>query len=155
MKIKWLNHPTKPELNGSVEHVSRTLAEIAIGYQQAVFVPFKNYVERLNETAREGRDSSNTVVTFFKDPEWSAVATSATGRPTIFRKWGYETARFVGDNAAEQAKANGCPPSILKQFSDLLNAKNNPVAVDGDPIREQIERDFAARAATRAIVCAS
>lgn len=48
MKIKWLKHPSCPELNNTIEHVSRSVADIAIGFRQAEYIPFKNAVERLN-----------------------------------------------------------------------------------------------------------
>ena len=42
-KIKWLHHPTKPELNGTTEHVARELATIACGYGQAELCPRPGY----------------------------------------------------------------------------------------------------------------
>jgi hypothetical protein len=54
-RILWIQHPTKPELNGTTEHVSRELAAVAVGYGQASHAPYKSYVERLNEESKKPR----------------------------------------------------------------------------------------------------
>ena len=56
MKIKWLSHPNKPELNGTEQHVARELAHVAIGYGQAGTLPTaETWDKRISEM--EGRAS--------------------------------------------------------------------------------------------------
>jgi hypothetical protein len=148
MRITWKNHPLKPELNGTKDHVSRELAAVAVGYGQAEYAPYRSYVERLSEESKFRTQAApgDTVVEFFKDPQWSVGF--VTAHPTIFRKWGYETVRFCGEKAAEQAKANHCPERILKQYENLLAQEDNSSAgAVAERQAEQVQNDLAANIA--------
>lgn len=148
MRIKWLSHPTEPTKNGTLEHVAREFAVIACGYKQAEVAPYKNYVERLSEESkfRTQAAAGDTVVEFFKEPQWSVGL--VTAHPTIFRKWGYEAVRFCGEKAAEQAKANHCPERILKEHENLVAQKDNGSAgAVAERRAEQVQNDLAANIA--------
>ena len=43
MHIEWLAHPYNPALNGTKEHVSRSVAENAVHFKQAEILPRPNY----------------------------------------------------------------------------------------------------------------
>jgi hypothetical protein len=140
MRIKWLHHPTKPELNGTTEHVSRECAHVAVGFQQAEYAPYKNYVERLSEESklRTGPSPYDTPIVFFKDPVWKVEQRFRA--LVIFLHIGYEQHRF---ESAEQAKAAGAPASVLKQYAEL-KALPGPDAVQAAlerMRREQTERE--------------
>jgi hypothetical protein len=107
MKIKSLHHPTCPELNGTEEHVSRSVADIAIGFRQAEFVPFKNYVERLSETAREGSDPHNVSAPFVVGVQWEVTALPRSGKIVLLRKQGSETARIEDGGSLRRARRCG------------------------------------------------
>lgn len=124
MKIKWLKHPTCPELNNTEEHVSRSVAEIAIGFRQAEFVPYKNYVERLNAEGREGRDPNNVCVPFVVGVQYT-LGLANTGAPCIFRKQATETAIILDVNTA---KAFGVPKNVVEQFAAKLDAADGSKA---------------------------
>jgi hypothetical protein len=119
MQVKWLHHPTCPELNGTTEHVAREVATIAIGFRQAEFVPYKSYVERLNAEGREGHDSHNTVVHFYKEPEFSFGFVPHSGASCIFRKHGTETAIILDVNTAH---ASGAPKPLIEKLRIMLEA---------------------------------
>ena len=132
MKIQYTEHVADPALRGTIVHLPNHVAQVLIATHQAVEIKLPRrgepgWAEARVALSRETQGPPNAgdvCVEFHKDPLWSVVAASISGRPTIFRKWGYETARFVGEHAAEQAKANHCPESILKQYTDALNAKD-------------------------------
>ena len=146
MKIKWLNHPTKPELNGSVEHVSRTLAEIAIGYQQAVFVPFKNYVERLNEESKlRTAQPGDTVVPNVYPPRWEIGTVPVTKKVAIYYLAGTERCCFLSlvwyDNNGNEHPVpalEDCPKEIRQQFKELQAAEAR--AASGADASDRAER---------------
>jgi hypothetical protein len=126
MKILWTNHPNDPTKNGKTEHVSHTLADIAIGYGQAEHVPYKSYIERL---AEEGQPKvlhhGSVSVPFVKGVEYSVVLLPCTGTPIILRKHGTETDRIV---SVEQAKAVGCPKTIVEQLATAIAAPQGGAA---------------------------
>jgi hypothetical protein len=132
MKIEYTQFIPDPALRGKTTHLPAHIAQVLIATGQAkeVKLPPRSapgWAEARVALSRETQGppvAGDTVVEFHKDPQWSVVAAPISGRPTFFRKWGYETARFVGVNAAEQAKANYCPEAILKQYDHALNAKD-------------------------------
>lgn len=139
MKILWLSHPTQPELNGTEEHVSRTVAEIAIGFRQAKFVPYKSYVERLNAEAREGSHSGNTVVPAPVVGTEYALGSMVGGAPCIIRKSGTETARIT---TVELAKACKVPAQYVEQLRralDMPKAAQLAASADRAKINAEME----------------
>jgi hypothetical protein len=138
MQVKWLHHPTCPELNGTTEHVSREVANIAIGFRQAEFVPYNNYVERLNAEGREGNDPHNVVVPFVNGVEFSFGFMPHSGASVIFRKSGTETAIIT---TVRGAAACGAPRPLVAQLKAALEAPQESAAAFHKARMTQQEND--------------
>jgi hypothetical protein len=151
MKIEYTEFIPDPALRGKTTHLPAHIAQVLIATGQAKEKKLpprsaQGWAEARVAESKElsqGPSQYDTVVEFHKDPQWSVVAAPISGRPTIHRKWGYETARFVGANAVEQARANHCPESVLKQYDDVLNAKDSSAQQIAEAKIEQQNREIA------------
>lgn len=132
MKIEYTQFAPDPTLRGKTTHLPAHIASVLIAQGVAIEIKLPRYGQpgwaearvALSRETQGPPNAGDVCVEFHKDPLWSVVAAPISGRPTIFRRWGYETARFVGENAAELAKANHCPEPILKQYDALVNTKD-------------------------------
>jgi len=104
MQVRWLKHPTCPELNGTLEHVSRTVGEIAIGFKQAEFVPYKNYVERLNHETPQSTAPAAVV-------GW---ALREEARPPLIVK------TFRNETYFFETPPADCPPDIARRHAAIV-----------------------------------
>jgi hypothetical protein len=132
VRIKWLQHPTDPSLNETEQTLnSHSAAETFFAAKQAVISPYRGYVDFLSSTAREGSHSSNSNPPQVQGVEWSCSALR-DGRPVIWRKSGFETARIETEQTAIQY---GAPESVLKEFLRL-----QAVLTGAESARAAIER---------------
>jgi len=165
MKIRYSEFCPDPKLRNTETHQPAHIAQVLIaqGVATEVRLPRRGspgWAEARMEQSRElctAPSAGDTVVEFFKDPQWSVNETAIMGRPTIFCKHGYECVRFVGTTAADDAKRAGCPKSILKLYEDIV-AKKSPDAIEAqrDRIaREQAEQQQRERIAMRVALAQS
>lgn len=140
MKIQYTEFAPNPALRNTITHLPPHIAQNLIAQGVAVHVPYKNYVERLSEEFREGSSSYNVNPPQVSGVEWSCAELPTTGRPVIYRKSGYETARIEDE---QQAIQYGCPEHVLKQFREVMGVVN----VDVAEVRLQEQYRAAAKAA--------
>ena len=136
MKILWKSHPTKPELNGTTEHVAREFAIVACGYGQAEVVRFANAAERLKAASEEFAQKQPPAHT-----DWTVNAGSASGEVYILGRCSNPTCgliRYSGpsskfntfathgipsrvfDPAVEVVIAHACGKGVEKIPADIL-----------------------------------
>jgi len=140
-RIKWLNHPNDPQKNGTLEHVSRNVAELLVTLKQAELSPYRGYVDFLSSTAREGHDAHNVNPPSVLGLTWECVRLGKSSRPCILRKQGGEVIRIENEQQAIQA---GTPELILKKFRELDAEKDKAIEalVELDRAkREQVLRE--------------
>ncbi len=124
MYILWKKHPYKPELNGTKEHVARSLGEVAVGYGQAELCPRPNYgtPEWAAERAADEKGIAPAVVA------WGIHRNLNTSRPSIVGRCSREvcgTLRFEGRPEDAHRVAfihghDGRPPEKIPV--DVMNA---------------------------------
>jgi hypothetical protein len=151
-RIKWLQHPTDPTLNGTEEHVSRSTADVLVAMRQASFSPYKNYVDRLSSIAREGSDPSNVNPPQVAGIEWSCTALPKSGKPVIWRLQGGERARLETE---ADAIAYGVPESVLKTFRNLTAVLTGAVNAAAAARPEQVKQEAAEKLGMLATVYTS
>jgi hypothetical protein len=144
MRITWKNHPHNPSKNGTTEHVSRELASVAVGYEQAVYAPYKSYQERLSEEAREGRDPHNVNPNSGPGISWGVLDrdSSRFSIVRVVKRVGNETTYF-------SAPPDDAPQSIKEKFAALNAPQPDPEAIREAKVQEgyrQAERDKKERA---------
>jgi hypothetical protein len=140
MKIK---HTSGPKL-GVVEHVNNTIGATLVAAGLADHIKYKDFRERLSEESAAGSDPSNTVVTFYKDPEWGVA--QLVRKLVIIKKHLSEIYRFESE---EQARDYGCPESVLKRYRDIkaLPGPDQAGAVLAQAKHDQMLRDHADKTA--------
>jgi len=139
MKIKYLSGPK----SGIVEHVNNTIGSTLVAAGLAEHIPYKNYIERLSETAREGSDVSNVNPPSVTGTVWEVTTAPRSGKVILLRKTGFETARI---ETVEQAAAVGAPQNVVKQFKAMLEAPVSELPqMLADAKRAAEENDRAAR----------
>jgi len=124
LKIKWLQHPSKPELNGTFQHVARELAVVAAGYGQAEICPRPNYgtpefaEERRQADALRGNTlhTGDTVVPNIEGTRWS-IQNHALAGVVILRESGSEQTRFKDPVLASHY---GAPKELCKELVRLI-----------------------------------
>ena len=153
MRIKWLNHPTEPTKNGTLEHVSREFAVVACGYKQAEVAPYKNYVERLNEESklRTGPSEGDVVVSFVHPPRWELGFVPVTKKAALYYLAGTEKTCFralvwYDDNGKEHpipALAD-CPKELRERFKNALATEGLAAsgALQSDRAEQQARQDY-------------
>ena len=78
MKIRWLQHPTKPELNNTEQHISREAAHVAVDFGQAVLCPppkrgTNEYLAwRREQSATAVPQANDTAIPYVDPPQWEA-----------------------------------------------------------------------------------
>jgi len=134
MKIRHVSGPK----SGIVEHVNNTIGSTLIAAGLAEQIKYASYRERLSEEAASGSDPSNVVVTFYKEPQWGVA--QLVRKLVIIKKHFYETYRFESE---EQARAYGCPESVLKNYRDIkaLPGPDQAGAVLAKAKQEQMLRE--------------
>ena len=143
MRVTWKTHPYDPSKNGTMEHVSRELAAVAVGYGQATYAPYKTYQERLSEAAAgavAGNVDPNAV-----GVEWSVLDSDGSAWSTI------RVCKKVGSTTTfYSAPPEDAPRVIVEKFDLLTNAgKNNPAEVLAKAKRDQAEYDARMKTARR------
>jgi hypothetical protein len=135
MRILWLAHPSKPELNGTIAHVAREFATVAVGYSQAEYAPYKNYVERLQEESQQARalQPGDVAAPFVDGVRWGFQLHPLAGA-CLVKESGSEVARLSDADAAEYF---GCPKKIadeLRRYNEarMANAAANEQATRGN-----------------------
>jgi hypothetical protein len=119
-RIKWLQHPTDKTLNGTIEHVAREFAVVAVGYKQAQYEPFKTRIEAMDdyERRRVGIPPGSTPVTNVVGIQHS-IGVTVAGSPCIFRRQATET-QIILD--LETARVCGVPKNVAEKFKAVLDA---------------------------------
>jgi hypothetical protein len=130
MQILWKKHPSKPELNGTKEHVSRQFAEVAIGYGQAEACPRPRYgtaawlAERKAMSAAanpaaatewnkiSGNSAPDVSVPFTAGVVWSIHPDVRSGRTYVVKESGREKSYF-------EWPPDEAPDVIKKQFKEM------------------------------------
>jgi hypothetical protein len=134
-RIKWVNHPYKPELNGTIEHVARELATVAVGYGQAEDCPAPNYQTRLAENELERQRNLQPDPNFVQGVSWTVkehtLAAAGQGRAFIERRCGNEVLYGESPDAFKD-----CPKNIRVRFLEL-NKVEDPDAVAEKQIKER------------------
>jgi hypothetical protein len=138
MRILWKSHPYKPELNGTIEHVARELATVAVGYGQAEYAPYKNYIERLQaeEAQRQAAIPANERQVFSEFPVWQVAYLKLANKYVVERLHGTEKISYgeipifnrgIPDFKASEKqfvqvlKDAGCPPSVIQNWQHERN----------------------------------
>src|SRR5208282_1329146 len=130
MYILWTNNPTNPKLNGTKQHVPRSVAEVAIFNQQATLAPRPNYGGK----------------------EWGVLERhlSRFGVPVCVKKQGAETIYY-------SAPPDDAPAQIKSRFDALNQPVLNPDIEAERRLQDGYRRDEQQKqenAAARAIVLA-
>jgi hypothetical protein len=129
MRITWKNHPHDSTKNSTTEHVSRELAAVAVGYGQAVYAPYKNYVDRLNDESKF-RATAPPVV------EWNVL--DAEGPASIVRVIKREGSNLIYFDAPPR----DAPKAIVVKFNELAHvAKHVRAANAADRARVVAEQE--------------
>jgi hypothetical protein len=130
MKIKWISHPNKPELNGTEQHVARELAHVAVGYGQAELCPMpkrgtNEYLAMRAEQSRLSVPQANDVaIPYIDPPQWQAFDSDGSNFSVcrIVKKHGFESTSFKEPPA-------DCPPNVAKRWREMKGATPQP-AID-------------------------
>jgi hypothetical protein len=110
-------HPHDSTKNGITEHVSRELAAVAVGYGQAVYSPWRGYVDRLNDIEKtRGRAA--------EPPSWGVLDAEGPGSIVrIIKRDANGTTYFDGPQ-------KDTPPAIVAWFWKLANIAMNQQAAN-------------------------
>jgi hypothetical protein len=147
MHIRWTNHPHNPSLNGTKAHVPRSVAEVAVGYQQAEYVPPANYgtTEWLEE--RQAQSAAATGPSAYDTPtlaagviEWG-LQHLKSGKANVIKKVGSDVYFY-------DVPPSDTPARIVRQYDDAcaVNPEANRAAIEAAK-RAQQERDRADKTA--------
>jgi len=158
MYILWTNNPTNPKLNGTKQHVPRSVAEVAIFNQQATLAPRPNYgtkewaEERKALSAQAQGPFSGDTVTGVTGTEWGVLERhlSRFGVPVCVKKQGAETIYY-------SAPPDDAPAQIKSRFDALNQPVLNPDIEAERRLQDGYRRDEQQKqenAAARAIVLA-
>jgi hypothetical protein len=131
MQVRWLNHPTQPQKNGTTEHVAREFAIVAEGYGQCERVKFKNYVERLRQAAtapKEVHAADNSVAPPTLKVGWSIVTRDGPGGQQYF----VQEVRASGETFLYDGPPPSAPATIVARYQELAVGK-----VDAAVLQEQ------------------
>ena len=123
MKIKWLSHPNKPELNGTEQHVARELAHVAIGYGQAELCPLpkrgtNEYLKwKAEQVAAAVPQATDTAILYVSPAQWTAVQGdgSTWSCTRVIKKEGFESFSYSTPPA-------DCPAGVAKRWRELKGA---------------------------------
>src|ERR1017187_8958434 len=111
-RIKWIQHPTNPKLNGTSEHVSKATADYAVTVHQASHYPFADFRERLAAESTGGPDQVNIPLSWGID---AADTCNPHSQPRIIRREGRDTTWY-------SSPPPGCPLSIREEFLRLTTS---------------------------------
>jgi len=135
MRILWKNHPSNPELNGTMEHVSRQFAEVAVGYKQAEYAPRPRYgtpewtEERNAQQALITGPAQGDTVPGVEGVLWGVQDKNPLGGQQslvrVIKKVGAETFYY-------SAPPDDAPPAIVRKFNSLTgeDGKARQAAID-------------------------
>jgi len=135
-KIRWSNHPTDKTLNGSEQHVPRSVAEYACAVGQASVCPFPRrgapgWHEAMAEQEKLRKPNPmDTCVPNVFPPVWEVCQLPISGLPSILLRHGSEVSRWESlyfyDDKGDRHNAlpASCPASIRKHFEDLAAASD-------------------------------
>jgi hypothetical protein len=155
MKILWKNHPYDKSKNGTADHVTRTFAEVAVGYGQADYAPKPNYgtpewlQERWEQSAR-AVPTPGEVNVCVDGVQWGvqpAIAGYAWSKVMVVKKVGSETFFYA-------TPPPDAPLPIVQQYWDLVGRVEDPETIR---VREcqlaaaQQAQDIADKQAERAV----
>ena len=107
MKIRWTSHPSKPELNGTEQHVAREFAIVACGYGQAEYCPkircgFEGEpAVKIRWTSHPSKPELNGTEQYVAQ-EFATIAVGY-GQATLWQKPGYGTPEWAAERAALDA----------------------------------------------------
>jgi hypothetical protein len=130
MHIEWLAHPYNPALNGTKEHVSRSVAENAVHFKQAEILPRPNYgtkewvEERQAADAARGTPVGDTSVPNIDGVRWSLKDHPLAGW-VILRETGTEQVRF---SDSKIALLYGCPKKLAAEYNKIVTAQSEHAA---------------------------
>jgi len=127
MKIKWLQHPTKPQLNNTEQHVSREAASVAVDFGQAVLCPppkrgTNEYLQwRREQSAMAVPQANDVSIPYIDPPQWEVKESDGSNFSVcrIVKKHGFESTSFL-------APPLDCPPNIAKRFYELKGKTPQP-----------------------------
>jgi len=125
MQVRWINHPTQPQKNGTTEHISREFAIVAEGYGQCVRVKFANYVERLKaaqEAPRQVHSNDNSCIAPVL-PVGFGIVKRVNGTRDVFL---IQEVTAAGEALIYEGVPAGCPASLVKQWQELNGADVDP-----------------------------
>jgi hypothetical protein len=130
MKIRWLQHPTKPQLNNTEQHVSRETARVAVDYGQAEVCPpprrgTNEYLAWRAEQSRQAVPQANDVsIPYVDPPTWEAFDSDGSNFSVcrIVKKHGFESTSYLTPPA-------DCPPNVAKRWREMKGAIPQP-AID-------------------------
>ena len=123
MKIRWTSHPSKPELNGTEQHVAREFAIVACGYGQAEYCP-KTRCGFEGESAVKIRWTSHPSKPELNGTEQHvaqefAIVAVGYGQATLWQKPGYGTPEWAAERAALDARRRVPPSEVVPSIDGI------------------------------------
>lgn len=121
-KIRWSNHPTDKNLNGTEQHVPRSVSDYAVAVGQAtVCIPARRgtnqwLAEMAEEEARRPVNPSDVIPINVWPPTWEVSQLPFSNKPVILFRHHNEVTRYEG------VAPKGCPEQVRKDFEALLKA---------------------------------
>src|SRR5271156_5601906 len=121
MYIRWINNPYKPELNGHSEHVSKTIAEVALYNKQAEPMPKPSYGTKEWQDERASAAPQQQVTPAIVN--WSVNKSTMSGRVNIVAQCSRPCcSRLIYENSAEPFTVRtslGQPNKTFNPATDL------------------------------------
>ena len=112
MRITWKSHPYDPTKNRTTEHVSRELAAVAVGFNQAAYAPYRNYVDRLDDIEKARGQAA-------EPPSWGVLDSEGPGSIVRIIK------RDANGTTYYDGPQKDTPPVIAARFWELANIAKN------------------------------
>lgn len=153
-KIKWLKHPTSPELNNSTQHVRRNVAEYAVAVGQASPCPKPAYGTAEWAADRQALDAQRVIPEGERNQitgtEWGVQdrAVSPQSCVLVIKRTAYETLYY------DAADLPSDVPESVRQRAITLLATENLMAADAAAIEKVKKKAAEYEEATKASKCA-
>jgi len=168
MYILWTSHPTNPKLNGTKEHVPRSVAEVAIYNHTATLAPRPNYGTKEWTEERQALDAqrghpAGDVVPPTLTPGWGVSRKINAAAPNGYAIYLIES-RVSGEVVryetaqVDLAIKNGCPAAIIAEFKRQIDTPDSVAVTSAETEKarqqqqEQAAKNFPFFSTVRAAV---
>src|ERR1019366_1496664 len=126
MRIIYTEFVADPKLRNTIANFPAHVAQSLIASGQAVAMPWKSYIERLNAEHEQPRSAmpGDTAVPNIEGVKWG-IAEHPLAGTVILRESGSETTRFQDADTAENY---GAPAALLNEFRKIIGAREKTAA---------------------------